>query len=365
MLEVLRFTLFILLGVECSGCPLCWVMQSGQDAISICSVGCLTGMFRATYRMWCCHIVGCKIWPVLVGLKDPMLLVLDRGFLTPELLWFHSREVYLVTFPSLVFVEAVSCEGCSVWTVWRWTLATVVRVLLPGIRLKAGGLLPALQPVAPNDRGRCSAVVESMAVDFLANAGSRCFIAVGMMEGCFVLVLLRSGLCRRIVFATVVGFCGWNDLVRVSGVSKFRSDRFWDGVDWCELWPLWHLSGVLFDFRVPEWLFGSGAIAGSVVLIAALSLAGQSAGPGCLLKPAPCRPVGAKKDQHVMVCRGLLRLYCIARGPVWKWEYCVLQKAVLDFHCYSGWTPMNLTLAAYLQCSKLPAVLWVKLLGWH
>ncbi|GMH22885.1 hypothetical protein Nepgr_024728 [Nepenthes gracilis] len=110
---------------------------------------------------------------------------------------------------------------------------------------------------------------------------------------------------------------------------------------------------------------GSGAIPGSVVLIAALSLAGLSSGPGCLLKPSPYWPVGAEKDQSVMVCWGLLRLYCIARGPVWTWEYCVLQKAVLDLRCYSGWTPVNLPLAAYLQCSKLPAVLWVKLLGWH
>ncbi|GMH21331.1 hypothetical protein Nepgr_023173 [Nepenthes gracilis] len=53
------------------------------------------------------------------------------------------REVYLVTFPTLVFVE----EGCSLWTVWSRTLAAVC-VLLPGIRLKASGLLPGLQPVA-------------------------------------------------------------------------------------------------------------------------------------------------------------------------------------------------------------------------
>ncbi|GMH06226.1 hypothetical protein Nepgr_008066 [Nepenthes gracilis] len=70
MLEVLRFSLFILLGVECGGCPLCWVVQSGQDAISICNVGCLIGISRATYRMWCCHIFGCKIWFALVAGSD-------------------------------------------------------------------------------------------------------------------------------------------------------------------------------------------------------------------------------------------------------------------------------------------------------
>ncbi|GMH06115.1 hypothetical protein Nepgr_007955 [Nepenthes gracilis] len=32
-----------LLGVECYGCPLCWVVPSGQGAISLCNVGCLTG----------------------------------------------------------------------------------------------------------------------------------------------------------------------------------------------------------------------------------------------------------------------------------------------------------------------------------